>query len=119
MTCGVLWVRDEFVSISMHDSVGAILGPAPQLVCRTRAREATILNRGLQVEAPLGTSARGLLVGHGTGGMAVYRIDDPFFLRTPGRLESMLTHIRRPAKTLILRMGNVLEAATERVGVSN
>jgi MFS superfamily sulfate permease-like transporter len=107
MTCSVLWVRDEFVIIPIHDGLRAILGSARQLVCRTRAREATVLNRGLQAGAPLGTSDRGFLVGHGAGGVAVYSIDDPFFLRTTGRLESMLAHIRRPARTLILRMGNV------------
>ncbi len=92
---------------SIHEGLKAILGSARQLVCRTRARDATVLNRGLQVGAPLGTSARGFLASHGTSGVVVYGIDDPFLLRAAGKLDNMLAHIQRPARTLILSMGNV------------
>ena len=92
---------------SIHERLEAILRSARQLVCRTRARDATVLKRGLQVGAPLGTSARGFLASHGSSGVVVYGIDDPFLLRAAGKLDNMLAHIQRPARTLILRMGNV------------
>ncbi len=62
---------------------------------------------GLQAGVPLITSARGFPAGHGTTDVVVYSIDEPFFLRAAGKLESLLAHIRLPTKTLILRMGNV------------
>jgi SulP family sulfate permease len=55
----------------------------------------------------LGASSSDFLAGHSTSGVVVYSIDDPFFLRAAGKLDNMLAHIRRPARTLILRMGNV------------
>jgi SulP family sulfate permease len=55
----------------------------------------------------MGASSSGFLAGHGTSGVVVYSIDDPFFLRAAGKLDNMLAHIPRPARTLILRMGNV------------
>jgi SulP family sulfate permease len=56
----------------------------------------------------LGASSSGFLAGHSsTSGVVVYSIDDPFFLRAAGKLDNMLAHIPRPARTLILRMGNV------------
>jgi SulP family sulfate permease len=55
----------------------------------------------------LGTSAPGFFASHGTSGVVVYSIDDPFFLRAAGKLDNMLAHIPRPVRTLILRMGNV------------
>ncbi len=55
----------------------------------------------------MGESSSGFLAGHSTSGVVVCSIDDPFFLRAAGKLDSMLAHIPRPARTLILRMGNV------------
>jgi SulP family sulfate permease len=55
----------------------------------------------------MGASSSGVLADHGTSAVVVYSIDDPFFLRAAGKFESMLAQIRRPARTLILRMGNV------------
>ena len=55
----------------------------------------------------MGASSSGVLADHGTGAVVVYSIDDPFFLRAAGKFESMLAQIRRPARTLILSMGNV------------
>lgn len=92
---------------SIHEGLQAILGSARQLVCRTRPREATVLNHGLLAGVPVRMDSSGRLTRHGTRGVVICSIDDPFFLRAAGKLESMLAHIRRPTTTLILRMGTV------------
>jgi anti-anti-sigma regulatory factor len=95
------------VITSIHECLQVILGSARQLVCRTRPRDATILNLRLPARVPVGKVSSGLLVRHGTRGVVICRIDDSFFLRAAGRLESMLVHIRRPTTMLILRMDSV------------
>lgn len=106
-TCGVRWFKGGLVITSIHKGLQAIVGSARQLVCRTRAPEATVLNHGLQAGVSLGAGARGFLAGRGSSGEVIYSIDDAFFLRAAGKLEGLLAQIRRPARTLILRMGNV------------
>ena len=81
MTRGVLGLRDELVITLIHEGLQAIFESARQLVCRTRPQEATVLDRGLQAAAPVGTSARDLLADHGTSGVVIYSITDPFFVR--------------------------------------
>ena len=92
---------------SIHKGLQAIVGSTRQLVCRTRGPEATILNRRLQAGASLSAGARGFLASRDTSGLVIYGIDDAFFLRTAAKVEGLLAQIRRPARTLILRMGNV------------
>jgi MFS superfamily sulfate permease-like transporter len=95
------------VITSIHEGLQAIVGSARQLVCRTRGPEATVLNRGLRAGVSPGAGARGFLTSRGTGGVVIYGIDDAFFLRATAKVEGLLARIRRPARTLILRMGNV------------
>jgi len=44
---------------------------------------------------------------HAASGVLVYSIEGPLFFGAAEKLERTLAHIQRPAKTLVLRMGNV------------